>query len=76
MNDSWTTEDSCVIIGESSDDEDSLILCILDSDAHMMTAVLDRQEIESLVEYMAEWVGFPLVISNTSVGGYNDWPDE
>ena len=56
MIDGWKTNDSAVIVGESIDDEDSLVICLVDDTQAMMTAVLDRSEIESLVEYMAEWV--------------------
>lgn len=63
MNDGWTTPDNLVAVGESVDDEDALVICIVDDDSHIMTAVLDRREIESLVEFMAEWVGFPLIIT-------------
>jgi|TARA_Y100000758_G_C15688752_1_gene288651 hypothetical protein len=72
MNDGWSTIDNLVAVGESSDDEDSLVICIIDDASHIMTAILDRREIESLVEYMAEWVGFPLVISQEELGELND----
>ena len=72
MNDGWSTIDNLVAVGESTDDEDSLVICIVDEASHIMTAILDRREIESLVEYMAEWVGFPLVISQAELGELND----
>ena len=70
MNDGWSTIDNLVAVGESTDD--SLVICIIDEASHIMTAILDRREIESLVEYMAEWVGFPLVIHQTELGELDD----
>lgn len=72
----WSTPDSCVIMGESHTDEDTLVLCIADDDTNIMTAILDRREIEGLVEYLAEWVGYPIVISTTDVGERDDWINE
>lgn len=72
MNDGWSTPDNLVAVGESIDDEDALVICIVDDDSHIMTAVLDRREIESLVEFMAEWVGFPLVISQCDMEEVDD----
>mgnify|MGYP003131760370 CR=1 FL=1 len=76
MVDGWQTNDSAVIVGESVDDEDSLVICLVDETQSMMTAILDRSEIESLVEYMAEWVGFPLILNSTMMSDEYEWTDE
>mgnify|MGYP001164992098 CR=1 FL=1 len=76
MNEGWATDDSCVVIGESQDDEDSLVICLIDEHGSMMSAILERSEIEGLVDYMAEWIGYPLILNSSKIGGYDDWSNE
>ena len=73
MEEGWSSDDDSLYFIDI--DNESLML-VLEIDNESVTCALSRRDVETLVEFLAEWSGFPVYLNdstfddNTSYGEY------
>jgi hypothetical protein len=73
MEDKWKSNDDSIYFIDM--DTENLML-VLELDDETITVSLARPDVETLVEFLAEWAGFPVYLNdsdfdaNTSYGEY------
>jgi|TARA_B100000085_G_scaffold240351_1_gene230700 hypothetical protein len=68
LTETWKSDCEEFMIGSLIDDTDSLLFCLEIGDFEVATIVLDRANIESLVDFLAEWTGFPMFVDSNPLG--------
>tara|TARA_R110002020_G_scaffold240658_2_gene453682 strand:- start:5378 stop:5638 length:261 start_codon:yes stop_codon:yes gene_type:complete len=68
LEETWRSECEEFMIGSLIQDSDSLLFCLEIGDFEIATIILKRDQIESLVDFLAEWTGFPMFVGEDPLG--------
>ena len=76
MDEGWSTENDEESLYFIEVSQDKLML-VIETHVASFSCVLERNEVESLVEFLSEWTGYPVFLNdpnlndNTSYGDYS-----
>lgn len=68
VSETWTSDCEEFIVGTMLDDTDNLVFCLEIDDYEIASIILDRSNVESLVDFLAEWTGFPMFVGGDPLG--------